>query len=95
MALPPPPPDIFSYDAEPTRPDFVSASPVPRAVPSQPPPAPPGIKKWIESTTLWPSAIPAVVKPTIDVAAIAAANTRRFIDVLNIMSSLTSVEGAL
>ena len=45
MALPPPPPDMFSKDAEPTKPAFVNASPVPRAVPSQPPPAPPGIKK--------------------------------------------------
>ena len=44
-ALPPPPPDMFSKDALLSIPDFVNASPVPLAVPSQPPPAPPPIKK--------------------------------------------------
>ena len=44
-ALPPPPPDIFSNDALFKKPAFVSASPVPLAVPSQPPPAPPPITK--------------------------------------------------
>ena len=46
MARPPPPPDMFWYEMCLTKPDLVSASPTPRAVPSQPPPAPPGIKKW-------------------------------------------------
>ena len=40
-AFPPPPPDIFSNDALFNIPDFVKASPVPLAVPSHPPPAPP------------------------------------------------------
>ncbi len=31
--------------------DFTNTSPVPRAVISQPPPAPPGIRKWIFSTS--------------------------------------------
>jgi hypothetical protein len=44
-ALPPPPPDIFSNDALFNIPAFVKASPVPLAVPSQPPPAPPPITK--------------------------------------------------
>ncbi len=52
IAFPPPPPDIFSNDVFFTKPDFLRASPTPRAVPSQPPPAPPGIKKWIDSTPL-------------------------------------------
>ena len=45
-AFPPPPPDIFSKDALLSMPDFVNASPVPLAVPSHPPPAPPPIMKW-------------------------------------------------
>ena len=44
-ALPPPPPDMFSNDALFNIPDLVNASPVPLAVPSQPPPAPPPITK--------------------------------------------------
>ena len=47
MAFPPPPPDIFSKVAERIKAAFVKASPVPLAVPSHPPPAPPGIRKWI------------------------------------------------
>jgi hypothetical protein len=38
-AFPPPPPDIFSNDALFKKPAFIKASPVPLAVPSQPPPA--------------------------------------------------------
>ena len=44
-AFPPPPPDIFSNDALFKNPAFVKASPVPLAVPSHPPPAPPPITK--------------------------------------------------
>ena len=44
-AFPPPPPDIFSNDALFKKPALVKASPVPLAVPSQPPPAPPPITK--------------------------------------------------
>ena len=47
IATPPPPPDRFSYDALSISPAPTSARPVPRAVPSQPPPAPPGIRKWM------------------------------------------------
>jgi len=36
---------MFSKDACSSKPDFSKASPVPLAVPSQPPPAPPGITK--------------------------------------------------
>ena len=44
-ALPPPPPDIFSKDADSSKPDLTKASPVPLAHPSHPPPAPPGTTK--------------------------------------------------
>ena len=44
-ALPPPPPDMFSNDADSSKPDLTKASPVPLAQPSQPPPAPPGTTK--------------------------------------------------
>ena len=50
IAFPPPPPDIFSNDADFNIPDLVKASPVPLAVPSQPPPAPPGMMKCNLST---------------------------------------------
>ncbi|CDT21820.1 conserved hypothetical protein [Vibrio crassostreae] len=51
MALPPPPPDKFWKETFSTMSDFTNTSPVPRAVISQPPPAPPGIRKWIFSTS--------------------------------------------
>ena len=41
---------MFSNDALFKKPAFVNASPVPLAVPSQPPPAPPPIKKCYFST---------------------------------------------
>jgi hypothetical protein len=44
-AFPPPPPDMFSKDADSRRPDLTKASPVPLAHPSHPPPAPPGTTK--------------------------------------------------
>ena len=49
-ALPPPPPDIFSNEADFRRPDLTKASPVPLAQPSHPPPAPPGTTKCNSST---------------------------------------------
>ena len=51
MALPPPPPERFWKETFSTMSDLTSTSPVPRAVISQPPPAPPGIRKWIFSTS--------------------------------------------
>ena len=76
MALPPPPPDMFSYEAEPTMPDLVSASPVPRAVPSQPPPAPPGMRKWILSTILS-AAWTELIAPNTSAIAMMAASPKR------------------
>ena len=51
MARPPPPPERFSNDTLATSPDFIIASPIPRAVPSHPPPGPAGMsvlqtKRW-------------------------------------------------